>query len=263
MEELIFFAVIIFFSIIESVARSRKAKKGGGGVEDVPSGDRRPSEWEFEWAETSSSDLPTYDDDPSYDDQPSYDDVATRSGSTPPPAPRGMGAEKPSSRTMLPGGLLEELAGMAEKLEVERQRMEQAEADASAEARRQERGGSDRAEDQERWTELQRRRDARARERQRDAPSRRATRTTIPSTRGPARPLPSHRIHQAHAGYGTDPSERAPSEQDGLDPLARTLSADAKAVRGQLLSDSASALRRAIILQEVLGPPKAMQEDGP
>ena len=68
-------------------------------------------------------------------------------------------------------------------------------------------------------------------------------------------------MHLAHAGYGTDPSERAPSEQDGLDPLARTLSSDARAIRVQLLSDSASALRQAIILQEVLGPPKAMQED--
>ena len=71
----------------------------------------------------------------------------------------------------------------------------------------------------------------------------------------------SHHIHRTHAEFGTDPSERAPSEQDGLDPFERALSAEAKAVRRQLRSDSASALRQAIVLQEVLGPPKAMQED--
>ncbi|MDE3001952.1 MAG: hypothetical protein OXU33_06935 [Gemmatimonadota bacterium] len=253
MEELIFFAVIIFFSIIESIARSRKAKSGGGPVEEVPTGDRTPGEWEFEWEQTSPADLPTYDDDPSYDDE------ATRSGSPPPPAPRGIESQKSSSRTMLPGGLLEELAGMAEKLDVERKRMEQAEADARAEARRQDRARSDRAEEQERWVERQRHRDERARER---VPmSRRTLGTGVPATRGPARAVPSHTLHQAHAEYGTDPSERSPSEQDGLDPLERTLSRDAKAVRVQLLSDSASALRQAVILQEVLGPPKAAQED--
>lgn len=254
MEELIFFAVIIFFSIIESIARSRKGKKGGGRIEDAPSSDRETGEWEFEWAQKSPDELPTYDQEPSYDDLPSYDDAVT---GRPPAAPRSL-EEKKSSRTLLPGGLLEELAGMAEKLEVERQKMEQAE----AEARRAPTSSSERADEQERWEERQQRRDARARERERTAMARRTPRSVVPS-RGPARPLPEHRVHLAHAGYGTDPSERARSEQDGLDPLARTLSADAKAVRKQLLSESTSALRRAIILQEVLGPPKAMREEEP
>ena len=234
MGEFIFFAVIIFFSIIESIARRRKAKKGGGPVEEVPTGDRTPGEWEFEWEQASPADLPTYDDDLSYDDE------ATRSGSAPMPAPRGIESQKSSSRTMLPGGLLEELASMAEKLDVERQRMEQAEADAQAETRRQDRERS---------------------EQERVSMSRGNPGTVVPATRGPARTVSSRTLHQAHAEYGTDPSERAPSEQDGLDPLERTLSRDAKAVRVQLLSDSASALRQAIILQEVLGPPKALQED--
>ena len=72
MEELIFFAVIIFFSILESIARSRKAKKGGGADGPLPD----PVEWEvqlpdLEPGRTSrqgGSDLETYDDDPSYDD---------------------------------------------------------------------------------------------------------------------------------------------------------------------------------------------------
>ena len=67
-------------------------------------------------------------------------------------------------------------------------------------------------------------------------------------------------VHLTHASYGTDPSERPPSEQDGMDPLAETLSRDAAAVRSQLLSDNASALRQAIILREVLAPPVAMRE---
>ncbi|MDG2281980.1 MAG: hypothetical protein P8L45_02615, partial [Longimicrobiales bacterium] len=77
----------------------------------------------------------------------------------------------------------------------------------------------------------------------------------------PARPRPTHLVHKSHAEYGTDPSERSRSEQDGLDPLARTLSADAKAIRRQLRNHGKSALRQAIILQEVLGPPKAMREE--
>lgn len=253
MEELIFFAVIIFFSIIESIARSRKQKKGGGTIEEGPTTYQDPGEAEFEWAEESSTDLPTYDQDPSYDEQPSYDDRATRSGTVPPPAPRGVESRKPSSRTLLSGGLLEELAGMAEKLEAERERMEQS-ATRSGQVSREE---ETRAEEQREWEEQQERRQERDRVRR----VTRESRSTLPMHRGPARARPAHLIHTSHAEYGTDPSERTRSEQDGLDPLARTLSADAKAIRQQLTSDSASALRQAVILQEVLGPPRAMRED--
>ena len=74
----------------------------------------------------------------------------------------------------------------------------------------------------------------------------------------PARP--EHRVHQAHAGYGTDPSERPKSFHDTLDPLAQHLSADARAVRDQLRSQNAGALRRAFILREVLGEPLGMRD---
>ena len=79
--------------------------------------------------------------------------------------------------------------------------------------------------------------------------------------RGEPRPYQEHRAHRAHDDYGTDPSERAPSEQDGLDPLARHLGADAAAVRARLRSRDTSALRQAIILQEVLGPPAVLRKD--
>jgi hypothetical protein len=71
---------------------------------------------------------------------------------------------------------------------------------------------------------------------------------------------PQHRIHAAHAGYGTDPSSRPKSFHDTLDPLAENLSADAKAVRDQLRSSDTSALRQAFILREVLGEPLGMRE---
>jgi hypothetical protein len=68
-------------------------------------------------------------------------------------------------------------------------------------------------------------------------------------------------VHLAHAGYGTDPSSRAPSEQDGLDPLARRLSADQAAVREQLRRRGHHGLRQAVILQDILGPPASMRAD--
>ena len=70
-----------------------------------------------------------------------------------------------------------------------------------------------------------------------------------------------HLVHVSHADYGTDPSQRARSAQDGLDPLARVLSQDALAVRRQLLAQGAHGLRQAVILYEVLGPPLAFRRD--
>lgn len=204
MEELIFFAVIIFFSIVESIARTRKAKRGGGTpTEDVP-GSSRTTEFEFEPPEP---DLPTYDAEPSYDDR------------------------VPSSQTMLPGELLEELAGLAGRLE-------------KSEARTLDLPNQSPP-----------------------LPERTSTSTTVsvrPRSTVSKRPSASdgqHRVHLAHVGYGTDPSTRARSEQDGLDPLAEYLSSDAKAIRKQLRSHEKHALRQAVVLQEVLGPPASLKRD--
>ena len=68
-------------------------------------------------------------------------------------------------------------------------------------------------------------------------------------------------MHQAHALYGTDPSERPRSAHDTIDPLADRLSEDAKAIRAQLTGQDTGALRQAIILQDVLGKPVALRED--
>lgn len=260
MEELIFFAVIIFFSVLESIARSRKAKKRKEADVDSPLPD--PREWE-----TRSPDLdppgregslggPPGDDPPSYDDDPSYDEVATRKrqeredrtldryqtprGTDDPVRPTPVD-RRPSSETMLPGDLLEQLESLARGRQPERQK------------------GS-------RPVEPPRR----------SPPSPTPIeRSEVGTGRGVSGPVGStapvgsrdpigagsveHAVHRSHAGYGTDPSSRAPSEQDGLDPLAERLDADAAAVRRMLYAGGRPALRQAMVLKEVLGPPQALR----
>ena len=67
-----------------------------------------------------------------------------------------------------------------------------------------------------------------------------------------------HPIHRSHAGYGTDPSERA------LPPLVAPSdrsAEEARAVRRTLRHGDPAELRRAFILQEVLGPPVALRDE--
>ena len=210
MEELIFFALIGFASIIESVFRRRKARSGGGPVKEAPTRDRR-----FEREQGRPEESPTYDS------VPSYDEWVT---ATVPEA----SAKKPALDT-LGSDLLEVLLG-GETWQDEKDRAKQ---------------------------KLKARNDEIRRLRMKVEESSRAGASAGESVSPPS----VHQIHRTHAEFGTAPSERAPSEQDGLDPLARSLSAEAKAVRRQLRSDSASALRQAIVLQEVLGPPQSIRED--
>ena len=208
MEQLIFFAVIIFFSIIDSIARSKKKKQQQMGTgppvpktPDVRERSRSVPRYDTERthdaqptyeAERTHEQQPTYDTDPSYDVGPSYDDDVP---------------EEAGSQEMIPADIWEEVAGLA-------------------------RG-----------------------------------RTSAPTRPVPPPPvvvLPSvetHLVHRAHTGYGTDPSSRARSAQDGLDPLATRTSADAVAVRSQLRREGAHALRQAVILREILGPPAAIRPD--
>jgi hypothetical protein len=224
-EELIFFAVIIFFSIIESIARRRRQKGTGEAPQEGPfPGLPDPSEWESRLPEVEE--LPTYDQEGSYDDHveseppPSYGRPApTGSAARPGQRPRS------SSEEMLPGDLLEELSRMAGRVQE---------------------------------------RKARTLDLPRESPP-------LPEPVA-ARPVPvrrptavrvaprEHPVHRAHALYGTDPSSRPPSPHDTMDPLAERLGADARAVRSDLRSGDGSALRRAVILREVLGPPLAMRE---
>jgi hypothetical protein len=225
MEEFIFFAVIIFFSIIESIARSRKQKKAGelpeAGLPEMP----RPGEWK---SQLPDFELPTYDSDPRYDADPSYDDGAVqqpaRSGATRP--------ARPSAEEMLPGALLEELARLSGRPQERKARTVKLPTESPP------------------------------------LPVPVPTHTPeprVPRSRAPRKVLDRashgpHRVHLAHAGYGTDPSTRAKSLQDDLDPLAERLSENARAVRAQLRSKDPSSLRQAFILGQVLDAPLGLRD---
>ena len=74
-------------------------------------------------------------------------------------------------------------------------------------------------------------------------------------------PDPSvHQIHSTHPEYGTDPSERTASIQHGLGSLTDALELRASVARDQLGLGDRKALRKAVILHEVLGPPLALRE---
>lgn len=208
MEQLIFFAIIIIFSIIDSVARSKKKKQQqmgtGAPAPEAPEARERKravprydtertheAQRTYE-AERTYEHQPSYDADPSSDAAPSYDDDLP---------------DEAGSQAMIPADIWEEIAGLA------RGRV--------------------------------------------PAP----TRPAPPPPAPVAPPVETHRVHRAHKGYGTDPSSRAPSEQDGLDPLATQTSADALAVRAQLRRQGAHALRQAVIFHEILGPPVAIRPD--
>ncbi|MDX1647037.1 MAG: hypothetical protein R3304_07825 [Longimicrobiales bacterium] len=293
MEELIFFAVIIFFSILESIARSRRAKRRGETEEDEST---RPREREWE---ARLPDMEPPRPEPggergerlsTYDDDPSYDEMATRD------------RRRPSSETMLPGDLLEQLEGLARgrtsqraetgaespseearrrrelrrrREEVERQREE---------ARRRQEEASRRLEEARRQQVEARRRRAepggepgRALPQRRGAPlpplerSEVGSRETWSRSVGSTTPVGSrdpiggdvveHEIHRSHRDYGTDPSSRPPSAQDAPGPLAAKLDEQAAAVRRRLLRGGRPALREAMVLKEVLGPPVSMRDD--
>lgn len=262
MEELVFFAVIIVFAILDSIARSRKAKQGGGEAEESPEvpGGRT---WE---PDTRGS--------PSYDGEPSYDDVAVReveddrqrrtghtpdrytapSGSSPSRTAPGKGAGAgPSSETMLPGDLLEQLERLARGGDAEK----------GAERRREQARGRVPERGEERARDLPDRPPSLPPLERTEVGTGKTIRSSVPARRpsAPARVEPEHRVHLSHAEYGTDPSSRSPSLEGRIDPLAEPLGADAAAVRRQLRSGRGSALRQAIILRDVIGPPLALRDD--
>jgi hypothetical protein len=246
MGEFLFFAVIIFFSIIESIARKRKAEKAG---EDgaVPTELQDELERRFAWANQPAVESPGFDDEPSSPADASAEEVRERArrsfrGGT---QQAYREAEEPERDTaapprMSPGDLLAELSGLVGTLESERQDARTLQIPAQSPSL-----------------------DVRS------APGRAPARTAsrVPARSAPQLPAastsrvrPASGIHSTHEGYGTAPSGRAPSQQDGLDPLRRRLSGDARAVRDQLMSHSASSLRRALILREVLGPPVSLRD---
>jgi hypothetical protein len=204
--ELIFFAVIILFTVIEAITKARKKRAEDGEEADGEVSDRER--------------------------------LARRSG------PRER--EDEPSETMIPADIWEEIAGLGRgRREPDAEPTELAPAPTPAPTpvpygsagRRAPapyegpRGGS-------------------------PGPKRRTALAP-----GPTR-LPSvteaHRIHRLHPDLGTDPSERTRSEQDWR-PEVRD-DRNAKRVRALLRgSEGTDALKQAVILREVLGPPVSMR----
>jgi hypothetical protein len=275
MEELIFFAVLIFFSIIESIARSRKQRKGGGPLPEAPG--EAPPDWEQEWErqrragrteqapgprprlpQQGRPEVPSYDDDESFDARTARDESRSSSEAgqsfdeaAASESERRKRAE--SSESLIPADIWEEIAGLAREAKVE----------LPAPAPRPKPQPKLQPKSQRRELPPQPRRVPPPRPATAKLPPLRSRPTSPPSpTAEPAlEGTAAHAVHQSHVGYGTDPSERVRSAQDGLDPLARVLGRDAAAVRQQLRSQGAGALRQALILHEVLGPPAASRPD--
>lgn len=303
MEELIFFAVIIFFTILESIARSRKEKQGGGIEDEAPTRtgqwDEPPESERGEGARRHGGDrLPTYDQDPSYDDlatEPKGRKDRTLGKYTRPYGAQGAPARpsekerRPSSETMLPGDLLEQLESLARGRQAEGRGKPSGagtdEARRRAEVRRQkEEVDRRREEERVRQDEVLDRQEGLQQRGRRDLPVE-ASRKPLPSLErtevgsgdiwsgavGSTAPVGSrasigsreHEIHGSHGDYGTDPSSRRPSAEGRIDPLAEPLDAQGVAVRRQLLRAGRSGLREAMVLKEVLGDPVALRGDHP
>jgi hypothetical protein len=96
---------------------------------------------------------------------------------------------------------------------------------------------------------------------QRPRPTAPPTKPSVPERVAGLEGTAAHPVHLSHAGYGTDPSERARSAQDALQSVPPVAHADGSAVREQLRGQGANALRQALILHEVLGPPAASKPD--
>jgi hypothetical protein len=205
--ELVFFAIIILFSVLESVARARKQREGGGAEGSEKREGRPRSEGRGRRPRDEAGRL------------------------TRPEGARS--AERESSDGMIPEELWEEIAGLA--------------AGRPAPSKAGKKGGVAK----------------RPRPRQAEPRPQAPSSGSVPELRGRFTPkaleVDEHPVHLSHAGYGTDPSERAKSEQDWRP--SEHGNRNAKRVRAMLRGSGADALKQAVILREVLGPPVAMRDD--
>lgn len=220
MGELVFFAVIILFSILEAVAKRRK--QGEAGEEGGDEGES--------WTPAPVERQPK----PKAERRPRIERGSASSSSTDRGMPqRGAGREEPSE-TMIPADLWEEIAGLATGQTPRRRPKAEPEGMHTEEARSLEPLEVERIEDDIR-------------------PARTYTGARVPSS------ADAHPVHRSHVGYGTDPSKRAPSEQDWR--AAERGNRNAKRVRAMLRgSEGTDALKQAVILREVLGPPVSMKD---
>lgn len=235
MGELVFFAVIILFTILEAIAKRRKQREAGedGAEEDE------------NWTPAPVERQPK----PKADREPRVERGSRSSSSTDRGMPeRGAGREE-RSETMIPADLWEEIAGLA-KGEVPRPRQPEPSKGKTPTKgktpRRWKPGPFDDESASLETLEVERIEDD-------IRPVRTYTGARVPSS------ADAHPVHRSHHGYGTDPSERAPSEQDWR-PTERA-NRNAKRVRAMLRgSEGTDALKQAVILREVLGPPVSMKD---
>jgi hypothetical protein len=232
MDGLIFLVVIVVFSLLEGVLRKQKAAQqarlrlSGQPADDGrhgPTQDGQLEDGRYEFVEDEQFEA-TYDSESSYDEVDDIQEYSNQYREAPPSKP------SPSGITREMKDVWEEVAVLIAGAQPQASDLEQP----APPAPRTETAAVARAE------------------------------TTAVTQRATTRGLTTsqeHIVHGSHIGYGTDPSQRAPSEQDGLDPLAEHLGTDAGAVHQLFASRDSHALRQAIILKEVLGLPSAFRGD--
>lgn len=251
MEQLIFVGIIVLFSILEAVARKGKERQDGGEVElpEPPVG--LPDPGPRRRAGRGST-PPSYDDDPSFDDAVKGR-VEGEGASRPPRARSG-------SEGLIPADVWEEIQALARGelpgTEAPVPPKPRAPAPSAPSPPVPAPGGE---------------RQPRQAERRPQPPARRPSppvrvekptpRPTKPMPSAPPAPVaegtPGHPVHLSHAAYGTPVRGRltaaATSRVDGPP-------AEARGAR-TLLAGGPEALRQAVILQELLGPPVALRGD--
>lgn len=234
-EELIFFALILIFTVLDGLLR--KKKPDGFPLPD----DRRGDDWDDELPTLEAPPSPTRRrpaefDDPSIPGRP-RSEYTTPYGSTAGRTPSG---PTPSG---VPGEVWEEIARLA-------------------------RGERPEPVEVEGWTgvEVEDRDVERRAASSLPTPSETLTRgrvgTKLPAPIGRKEvgtraDLFEHPVHASHALYGTDPSERP---ENVATVRRERLSPDVAAVRSMLSGDRRQ-LRRAVILQEMLGPPVSLRDE--
>lgn len=230
MEQLIFVGIILLFSVLEAVAR----KKREGGEVEVPA--PPPREPVVRVPQSSGKTIPSYDHDPSFDDE--VDGGATKRPVT--------------SESLIPDDVWAEIQALARggtpTAPPDRAPVQARPRQASAAARAKTPRPDDKAPAPPAKT--------------RSAPIALAPRG------GPVRPalapeLPEgsagHPVHLSHSLYGTPVHDRLTGTgSDGRE--LRRVSTAAAGVREMLRGDRGS-LRRALVLQEILGPPVSLKED--
>lgn len=239
MEQLIFVGIIILFSILEAVARKGKERQGRGGDLPVPDEEPRPAPRPRPVPEARSRPAPAPSGPPAYDHDASYDEKVEGRPTRP----------RTTSEGLIPAEVWDEI-----------QRMARGEAPVEAPP---------------------------PPPRPRPVPKKPPPPKTSPARPAPtvrrtpakaAPPLPTrtpeaaeaveagamegsadHAVHLSHAAYGTPVAGRLTGFAEG--GSGRLASREAGGVR-ELLRGGPSRLRQAVILQELLGPPLALRDEG-